>query len=315
MKKILASDNSLKVISVLIAVCIWIYISLVMDPAIEVTVRDLPIQYVGQETLNANGLAVISESATTVTVKVKGSRKKMGNNNMKTIIVKADVSSIVKEGTESIPIEVVVPFESQGLTSQSVYAVDVKTEKYTEKEVEVKVKTVGTTAVDFMADTPVAEPAKITVKGPESAVDKITEANCTLNYNGADSDIDSELPVIFGSGGREISPLDAIMKRVTVSADKVKVHCSVLKPKRVEVKVNFEDGPPPENVKYTVQPAELFLYGADKTVSELNEIETDPVPAEQLLADKKVKVKLKIPSGVKVYNNLSEAEISIEEQK
>ena len=99
MKKILSSDNSLKVISVLIAMCIWIYISLVMDPAIEVTVRDLPIQFVGQESLNNRGLAVISESATTVTVKVKGSRKKMGNNDMKTIIVKADVSNIDKEGT------------------------------------------------------------------------------------------------------------------------------------------------------------------------------------------------------------------------
>ena len=36
MKKLLASDGALKIISVLIAIGIWVYIALVMNPAIEV---------------------------------------------------------------------------------------------------------------------------------------------------------------------------------------------------------------------------------------------------------------------------------------
>ena len=301
MKKILSSDNSLKVISVLIAICIWIYISLVMDPAIEVTVRDLPIQFVGQESLNNRGLAVISESATTVTVKVKGSRKKMGNNDMKTIIVKADVSAIDKEGTESVPVEIVIPF-------------DVKTEKYTEKEVDVRVKAVGSAALDYIADTPVANPSKITVKGPESAVEKIVVANCTLNYNGADVDIDAELPVTFsGEDGKEISSLDAIMKRVSVSAERVKVHCPILKMRKVEVKANFGGQHLPDDFVYRTDPSEVFVYGADKILSELKEISTEEIPLDKLNDNKKIKVKLKIPNGIKVYNGISEAEISIED--
>ena len=51
MKKMFASDNVLKVISIFIAIVIWIYIAIVMDPAIEITVRDLPIQFIGQEGL------------------------------------------------------------------------------------------------------------------------------------------------------------------------------------------------------------------------------------------------------------------------
>ena len=314
MKKILSSDNSLKVISVLIAICIWIYISLVMDPAIEVTVRDLPIQFVGQEGLNNRGLAVISESATTVTVKVKGSRKKMGNNDMKTIIVKADVSAIDKEGTQSVPVEIVIPFESQGISSQSIYTVDVKTEKYTEKEVDVRVKAVGSAALDYIADTPVANPSKITVKGPESAVEKIVVANCTLNYNGADVDIDAELPVTFsGEDGKEISSLDAIMKRVSVSAERVKVHCPILKMRKVEVKANFGGQHLPDDFVYRTDPSEVFVYGADKILSELNEISTEEIPLDKLNDNKKIKVKLKIPNGIKVYNGISEAEISIED--
>ena len=126
MKKFLASDNALKAVSVLIAIVIWMYITIVMNPTIEVTVRDLPIQFVGQEELASRGLAVISESVTTVNVKIKGNRKKMGNNDMKSIIVRADESVITSEGTQAVPIEVIVPFESQGISSQSHYSVDVK---------------------------------------------------------------------------------------------------------------------------------------------------------------------------------------------
>ena len=53
MKKLLASDGALKIISVLIAIGIWVYIALVMNPAIEVSVRDLPIQFIGGESLNS----------------------------------------------------------------------------------------------------------------------------------------------------------------------------------------------------------------------------------------------------------------------
>lgn len=314
MKKVLSSDNSLKVISVLIAICIWIYISLVMDPAIELTVRDLPIQFIGQEELNDKGLAVISESATTVTIKVKGSRKKIGSNDMKTIIIKADVSSIAKEGTETVPVEVVIPFESQGVTSQSVYSVDVKTEKCAQKDVDVKVKLAGSPAAEYIADTPTTSPTSITVSGPESAIAKITSATCTLNCAGAETDIDSEVPVIFsGENGKEISSLDAIMKRVTVSSESVKVHCPVRKMRKVEVKAIFDDKELPENFVYHTEPSEIYVYGAEKAMNELDEIKTEEISLDELKESKKVKVKLKIPNGIKVYNDMSETEVSIED--
>ena len=103
MKKLLISDKMLRLISVIVAVLIWLYINIVINPSIEVTVRDLPIQFVGTEKLNDNGLGIVTESATTVTLKIKGNRKTMGKNNMDTIIAKADVSNVYNTGTVSVP--------------------------------------------------------------------------------------------------------------------------------------------------------------------------------------------------------------------
>lgn len=313
MKKLLASDGALKIISVLIAIGIWVYIALVMNPAIEVTVRDLPIQFIGGESLNSRGLAVISESATTVTVKIKGSRKKMGNNDMKTIIAKADISSITETGETNIPIEIVIPFENQGVSSQSEYSVNVKVEKSAEKTLDIEVSTVGTLAPDYMPGDIVCDPKKVTLSGPKSAVDKISKAAAVLNYNNEDVDIDTIAQIVFyGADNKEISMLDALMGRISISVDNVNIHCPVLKMHKAEVKAEFGRQELPENFSYKTDPFEVYVFGDENVSSKINEIKTEQIPLDKLLDNGKVKVKLIIPNGVKIFHDISEVEISIE---
>ena len=45
----------------------------------------------------------------------------------------------------------------------------------------------------------------------------------------------------------------------------------------------------------------------------MNEINTEEIPLDKLNDNKKIKVKLKIPNGIKVYNGISETEISLED--
>ena len=313
MKKLLASDGALKIISVLIAIGIWVYIALVMNPAIEVTVRDLPIQFIGGESLNSRGLAVISESATTGTVKIKGSRKKMGNNDMKTIIAKADISSITETGETNIPIEIVIPFENQGVSSQSEYSVNVKVEKSAEKTLDIEVSTIGTLAPDYMPGDIVCDPKKVTLSGPKSAVDKISKAEAVLNYNNEDVDIDTSAQIVFyGADNKEISMLDALMGRISISVDNVNIHCPVLKMHKAEVKAEFGRQELPENFSYKTDPFEVYVFGDENVSSKINEIKTEQIPLDKLLDNGKVKVKLIIPNGVKIFHDISEVEISIE---
>ena len=313
MKKLLASDGALKIISVLIAIGIWVYIALVMNPAIEVTVRDLPIQFIGGESLESRGLAVISESATTVTVKIKGSRKKMGNNDMKTIIAKADISSITEVGETNIPIEIVIPFENQGVSSQSEYSVNVKVEKSEERTLDIEISTIGTLAPDYMPGDIECNPKKVTLSGPKSAVDKISKAAAVLNYNNEDVDIDTAAQIVFyGADNKEISMLDALMGRISISAENVNIHCPVLKMHKAEVKADFGRQDLPENFSYKTDPSEVYVFGDENIMSKVNEIKTEQIPMDKLLDNGKVKVKLTVPNGVKVFHDISEVEISIE---
>lgn len=318
MKKAFVNDNVLKGISVVVAIVIWLYIIIVLDPAVEVSVRDLPIQFVGEELLSARGLSVVSESATTVSLKVKGSRKKMGQNDMKTIIAKVDVSAIEKEGTSSLPVEVVVPFENAGITSQNHYNVDVKAEKLVEKTLNLEVKTEGTLAENYMAGPIKTDPESVTVTGPESIVGKIERAGVVLDYANADVDIDVEAPIkLYGAEDKELPALDAILTRIHRDITVTKLHCSVVKLREVEVvpvfgEVYAEDGSvlKPE-FSYAVNPERVQIYGEDSLTAKIVSIETEPISVEKFLDNQKVKVKLRIPDGVKILRDIAEVEVTM----
>ncbi len=312
MKKILASDNSLKIMSVIIAIIIWMYITVVMDPSIEVPVRDLPIQFVGQEALEARGLSVMNESVKKVSIKVKGNRKRMGNNNMQSIIVKVDESIITETGVHSIPVEVIIPFENQGITSQSAYTVDIFVEELSKKTLDVEVVKSGSVATDYVSGDVVCDPKTVTVKGPKSALEKIGKAVVKLNLNGEDVDINKELPVEFlDADGKDISSLDALLTRISATPENVKVHCPVLKIRTVTPEINFGWQGLPKGYTYTTEPKELYIYSENPNLLKNAVISTEEIWTDKLVENKKVKAKLYIPDGIKVLYDIEEIEISI----
>ena len=74
MKKWIEDNGRLRILSIVIAVFIWILIVFVVDPAVEISVRDIPIQFEGMDVLKQKGLSVVNEEATTINLKVQGSR-------------------------------------------------------------------------------------------------------------------------------------------------------------------------------------------------------------------------------------------------
>ncbi len=318
MKKFFASDGGLKIVSVAVAILIWIYIIIVLDPAVELEVRDIPIQFVGLEQLENNGISIVNESATSLNIKIKGSRKKMGRYDMDTIIAKVDVSSIRKPVQTTLPVEVVVPFENVGISAQTHYDVDVKTEKLVWKKLNLDIKTEGSLAHSYMAGEMSVEPKQVTIKGPESVVGKIDKAGVTLNYGGADVDISAELPIQFyDTAGKMLSAQDALLKRISRNIETAKIRCAVVKLREVKIVPEFGADSPEEEAKllsgatYTLNPATVLIYGDDKLTAKITSIKTKTIPVEKFTDNHKAKVELIIPDGVKVLEDISEAEITL----
>ena len=318
MKKWIEDNSRLRILSIFIAVFIWILIVFVVDPAVEISVRDIPIQFEGMEILNQKGLSVVNEEATTVNLKVQGSRKRMGQNDMKTISAKANISEIDEEGIVQIPVSIVIPFENSGITEQSLYNVAVAVEKLAEKEINLEVKTTGTLATNYMAGPIKTNPEKITVRGPKSAVGKIAGAGVVLNYGNSDVDIDKELNIeLYDEAGNEFSTTDVLLKRVNLSNSTTMLHCSVLKLRNVDINAVFDteyswhENISVDDIEFDINPKSVQIYGDDVLTSKISQISTEPIPFERLLNNDKVKVKLNIPANIKILNDITDVEISL----
>lgn len=311
MKKVLASDNALKVISFITAIIIWIYISFIVDPKIEITVRDVPIQFIGQEELERKGLAIISESASSLTLTLSGSRKTMGKYDMDSISANVNVANAQK-GSNTIIVEATAPIEHQEITSQSIYTVDVIVENISEKVLPIEASTTGSLAKDYMSGDIKVSPETVTVKGPESAVARVMKAGVKLDLNDADVDIDIALPIsYYDEKNKMLAASDAIMKRIKASSDTALVHCPVLKLREISPTAYFGWQELPENFSYSIEPSKLYIYGEETGSTKIDTIETAEIPLDKLIENEKVKVKLNIPENVKILYDITEVEVSV----
>ncbi len=317
MKKIFESDSFLKIFSVVIAVILWLYIIVVLDPAIEVEVREIPIQYVGMEEMERNGISVVSESATTINLKVKGSRKKMGRYDMKTIIAKADLSEVSEVGKHKLPVEIVIPFENSGIASRSLYHVEIQTEQTVKKELALRILTEGSLAENYMPGEMSVNPKSVVIRGPESVIGKIEEAGVVLNYGAADVDITQALPIQFYDGeGRALNAQEALIRRISQDVEKAEVNCTVVKLRTVRIVPRLlaeteEEEKFLDSATYALNPDTVQIYGDNNTTASIDEISTIGVSARRFVDNQKVKVKLSIPYNVKVYGDISEVEITM----
>ncbi len=317
MKKLFESDSFLKVASVAIAILLWLYIIVVLDPAVEVTVRDIPIQFVGQEQLADRNISVVSESATSINLKIKGSRKKMGRYDMKTIIAKADLSQIKEVGQHKLPVDIVIPFENAGISSRSHYHVEVQVEREITKKLELEVQTQGSLASDYIPGETTVSPQRVSIKGPESVIGKIEKAGVVLNYNNGKADMKETLPVQFyDSDGRSLTAQDALLQRISQDITEATVNCTVVQLRTVKVVPVFDGATEDEKnilntATYTMNPSTIQIYGDDSETAKITEITTEQIPVNTVIGGKKVMVKLRIPYGIKVLDDVTEVEVML----
>ena len=96
------------VISIVIAFTAWVYVVYNYSPMKEVTYYDVPIKYIGEDSLEYMGLQVGESSNDTIDVTLNIDRKNYKEISATDIFVAADVSSAV-QGDNGISLDVTPP--------------------------------------------------------------------------------------------------------------------------------------------------------------------------------------------------------------
>lgn len=286
-----------KIICLLAAFIIWIYVMEVDSPDYEATFEDVPVTVVGLSDLDTNNLSVFSGQDTLVDVTVKGQKSVIAKNSVSDISVTADVSQIKDAGSYDVTLSFDMP---SGLTfsESSVTELKLFIDRRTSVNLDLKPKISsyqvpsGYELGDITCDT-----ASVTVTGAETVLKNISYALADANM--ADKNLtesfttDSNITLCDSAD----NPVES--KYIKLSQMTAKVTVPVYTSKEVKLTAVGKNGFYNDNfANITVEPKTIKVKGDKSVIDSLEEISVTSIDEKSIREDTKLSVDITLPDGV-----------------
>ncbi|MCH5187322.1 MAG: hypothetical protein J1F63_02875 [Oscillospiraceae bacterium] len=291
MEKIVKSKTLYKVLSLLIAIVLWIYVSYQEMPDSSRWLYDVPITIVGADTLDQNGLYVLETDRTTVDVKLEGPRADLPKVATGDITARLDVSAIEAAGTTSLTCDISVNKKNIDVASARHNSITVTAEKITTDLFPVSIDISGTPAAGYTVFEPSVYPTEVTVRGAESLVNSVASVSTksvSTSHVTRSNTVNVGLTA-FDANGKAISGL-------TFEPSSVEVSYIVLREKSVSLNIPLRNVPAEKRVTY--DPQTIKIYGDIETLANITEISCDAVDVHQLSDGETLSLPLSLPGGV-----------------
>ncbi len=312
MKNFFIKDSTLKVVSFIVAVLLWFYVILIVDPSVDISVKDISLRYANQNLLEERGLSLVADPDATLELKIRGSRKKIANIDNKNIYATVDLANMTKVGTFSIPISISIPYEYEEIVSKKPNNATVVIDRIVTAERKIKIETIGSVANGYIAGVPETSVATVTLKGASTLIERIRGIGATLDFDGRTGEInDKEKLYFIDSNGKKIQEKDTIYESVSMDINTIDIKCPVMKLKTVPVEV--DTSALGEGYKVTIQPSNVTIYAENDILEIVSKINAT-VNIDALAAEGVQQVKLVIPEGVSMRDGITEVTIKAEKR-
>ncbi len=312
-KKIRKRDILFKALALLVAIGLWVYVSYVESPEIEVWFSGIPITYANGEALSGLNLIRDTESETeTVSIKVRGSRGKLFSLSSHDIIAKVDLSGINTAAAYSLPVLISFPVDGFTVVDKKPYNVPVTVEPAITKELPVYTEVVGTPAESCSVTDTEPSVTTVNVTGAASVMGNVQSLIATVNIDGLAEEkslpADVKIRLVDGTFLEDNTKVEFSDSLISVL---IKMNKSVQIP--INVNIEKRGGISVKNIKAT--PGEIEVSGNISIISQLEYIETEPVIINGTSDTETAIAALKIPEGVTTAGKVKTVSVEIELEK
>ncbi len=281
MKKNMINKFTLKILSLIIAVLIWLLVRNVDDPIIVRTFYEIPVTIENASYFAENlEIPLLVDGKDTVKVRIKGARSVVSKLKKTDITAVADMTQIISKDT--IPIMVPVEVTCTGISDSDITVrpgniqVDIEKQKSVEKTIAVST---GDTQPDkdYEIGSLKANPEKVTISGPETIIDKIDKVVALIDVSGrkeSNVEIKSQLK-IYDKNLDELSPKQLeYLNLKEISDNTIKIQAQFWKVKQnVKIKAEYSGEPMRgyEVDSINLVPDTISVAGTDEALKKLEE--------------------------------------------
>lgn len=315
--KILNSKILCVVLAIVFSIALWIYVTTVENPDGELRISGVPITFQNTDILEENNLIISEGTGQTVSLVFVGPRTTLArlNQDKDKISLTIDVSKIAVPGEQRMAYTVKLPsgYESSvDISSRYPSNIDFTVSRSLDKEIPVEGEFKGTLAQDYMRDDIKVLPAKITVSGIESEVNRISHALVTVTGEALTETFTGDMGfVLVDFLGEVLTDID-----VECSVETVSVTMPVIKTAEIPLSVKLIPGggvtDVEKYVKCNIEPASITVSGAEKDLVPLKEIVLGEIDLAEIMDKDTFEYEIALDPALSNISGTTTATVTVE---
>lgn len=276
MKEKLTRNIGLKILSLLIAIIVWIVIVNVDDPVISKDFEDIPVTTINESAIKTINKVFTIVEGDKVTINVKGKRSLVEDIKESDLSAIADLSLLSPMNVADI-----VPYVSKyqddlvlslGNTNNKL---KVSLEPLVTRDCQIYFNEEGEVAQNYYIGERTASPNMISVSGAESVVSSIDRVVVDVDVSGRMSSFEVKaIPKVYDKNGDLIDPSELEFTSYETPIDEVTVSFQLFRTK--EVKLNVELKGEPKNgyelVELKYEPQTIIIAGEQDVLAGISEV-------------------------------------------
>lgn len=303
MKNRLKNNTKIKLISLLSALVLWLYVMTVEDPVETRTFSDIPVTITNMSVLEERGLTIYPKEELLADISIRANLSSLRPINRDNIYIYGRLDD-PKEGKNVVYLQANLP-ERVNKYDIKPNVITLDLEKVVNEKRSISVDVEGEPKINI--DNIETNKKTVDVSGPRTLVNKVTSIKATLDASDKYKDFSTKLKLV---------PVDAngdAVKGVKLDDNFVVATVKFLQEKVVPVKLVFDDSVSNQSnlENYSINPKDITIEGKKEALDNINGINTKPITANDLKSNNSIDVALDIPKDVKIKNNISSIKLNI----
>lgn len=302
------------VLSILIAIGIWLYVDIEKASEVTTWVRNIPVEFTGENTTLADrGLMLLSGYDTTIDLRLKAPRKELVKLDRSKVRIVADVSGIQETGVQSVSYQVYYPDSisrnSIHVEDASAYSITVTVGELHTKTIPIECELTGKAAKGFTLGEVKLDPEELVLRGQRDDLLNVSYAQVRLDVSGEEKTIVQTVEYEL----YDYNDVPIENENIRADVKLIQVTVPVTTVKEVPLKIQFEEtvGSTLDQVEYSISPAVVQLHGEKEVLDKIDEIVLDTIYLQDLEDTQSLVYDIPLPEGTTLPEDVSTATVTI----
>lgn len=290
MKNKLKNNTKIKLISLLSAIVLWIYVMAIVDPEDTRLFENVPVVVTNIEELAENDLIVYPESDLVADINIKGKLSDVQKITVDDIHIYGTINNPM-EGNNKLSLKV-------NITKQVSYEfktdfIVVRLEKLLYDEKDIKPEIIGKYKDDV--DTVSLSQDTVEISGPRILIDQVDHVKASIKVDDNSKNMLNQKVKLMAVNnvGKEV-------KGISLSVKNINVEIKLLEEKEVPINIQLKDNTV-DISKYEITPSMVTIRGKKDVLDNIDYINTKKLDIASI--GPLTKVELEVPEGIAIKDN------------